>query len=378
MSGGSRKPTDRSRDTASARHVPSSRRLFRAPRPEAAPVLAGRACALAGLLDLAAGALPHSRHGRTGALAEVFPGTLGPLAAALALSAGVLLLLLAHGVERGRHRSWRAAVALLPAGAVAQFACRDSLPGTLIALAPLVPLLRHRDRFTARPGPGSRGRAPAHLVLMGAGSLLLGLVVVSAHPGRLVGDPSLADRLTHVLYGLFGVEGPVGYQGDTARTVALSLGALGLLTAVTTLRLALRPRRPAACLTEDEERRLRALLARHADRAPLGRFEPRRGHGVVFSPSGKAAVTYRVVSGVMLARGDPIGDIGAWPGAIERFMDEAGAHSWTPAVTGCSETGRAVWSRETGLDALPPGDKATARAADRRPPTTRRPPATGR
>lgn len=27
----------------------------------------------------------------------------------------------------------------------------------------------------------------------------------------------------------------------------------------------------------------------------------------------------------MLASGDPIGDVEAWPGAIERFMDEARA-----------------------------------------------------
>ena len=90
----------------------------------------------------------------------------------------------------------------------------------------------------------------------------------------------------------------------------------------------------------------------------------RRDKAVVFSPSGKAAVTYRVVSGVMLASGDPIGDVEAWPGAIERFMDEARAHSWTPAVMGCSETGGEVWTRETGLDALELGDEAVVDVAD--------------
>ena len=57
---------------------------------------------------------------------------------------------------------------------------------------------------------------------------------------------------------------------------------------------------------------------------------------MVFSPSGKAAVTYRVVSGVMLASGDPIGDVEAWPGAIERFMDEADARTpGRPRSMGC-------------------------------------------
>lgn len=66
----------------------------------------------------------------------------------------------------------------------------------------------------------------------------------------------------------------------------------------------------------------------------------------------------------MLASGDPIGDVEAWPGAIERFMEEAKAHSWTPAVTGCSETGGQVWTRETGMDALELGDEAIVDVAD--------------
>ncbi|MBQ0881726.1 phosphatidylglycerol lysyltransferase domain-containing protein [Streptomyces sp. RT42] len=340
------------------------RRVLRGPRPENVPLLVGRACALVGLLDIAAGVFPRFRHSRMHALAEVLPGSFGPFAAALSLSAGVLLLLLAHGLKRRKRRAWRAAVALLPLGAVAQFSYRHSLLGVVISLALLAPLLRHRDQFAALPDPRSRWRALANFVLMSAGSLTLGLLVVNAHPHRMIGDPSLADRITHVLYGLFGVEGPVHYRGNTSWTVAFSLGALGLLTAVTTVYLAFRPEHPAARLTEDDETRLRALLARHGGRDSLGHFALRRDKAVVFSPSGKAAVTYRVVSGVMLASGDPIGDVEAWPGAIERFMDEARAHSWTPAVMGCSETGGEVWTRETGLDALELGDEAVVDVAD--------------
>ncbi|WP_086559025.1 phosphatidylglycerol lysyltransferase domain-containing protein [Streptomyces africanus] len=350
--------------TAGTGRMNRVRHLLRGPRPEAAPLLVGRACALVGVLDIAAGVFPRFRHSRMHAIAEVLPGALGPFAAALSLSTGVLLLLLAHGLKRGKRRAWRAAVALLPAGAVAQFTYRHSIVGVLISLALLAPLLRHRDQFDALPDPRSRWRALANFVLMSAGSLLLGLLIVSVHTERMVGDPSLADRITHVLYGLFGFEGPVDYQGNTSWTVAFSLGALGLLTAVTTIYLAFRPEHPAAHLTGEDEAKLRALLERHGGRDSLGHFALRRDKAVVFSPSGKAAVTYRVVSGVMLASGDPIGDVEAWPGAIERFMDEARAHSWTPAVMGCSETGGEVWTRETGLDALELGDEAVVDVAD--------------
>ncbi len=223
---------------------------------------------------------------------------------------------------------------------------------------------RHRGEFAALTDPRSRWKALANFFLLGAGSLVIGLAVVSSHPARVVGDPSVAERLEHVLYGLFGFEGPVGYTGGASSAVGHSLGALGLLTAVTTLYLALRPEHPAARLTADEEQRLRALLARHGGRDPLGHLALRHDKGVVFSPSGKAAVTYRVVSGVMLAGGDPIGDVEAWPGAIERFLDEARIRSWTPAVTGCSEAGGEVWTRESGLDALELGDEAVVHVPD--------------
>ncbi|GAA2346449.1 hypothetical protein GCM10010431_82530 [Streptomyces kunmingensis] len=328
------------------------KRMLRGPRPESVPALAARACVWVGLLDVAAGVLPPLRHSRMHSVTERLPGTLGPVAAALTLGSGVLLLLLAHGLRHRTRPSWRAAVVLLPLGAAAQFTYRHSVVGVVVPLLFLWLLAKHRDRFDALSDPRGLRRAPANFVLMGAGSILLGLAVVSAHSGRLVGDPSLAERLEHVLYGLFGVTGPLDYTGRAAGTVSFSLGALGVLTTLTTVFLAFRPDRPAAHLTEDDETKLRALLKKHGTLDSVGSFPLRRDKGVVFSPSGKAAVCYRVVSGVMLAGGDPVGDVEAWPGAIERFMDEARAHSWTPAVMGCSETGGEVWTRETGLAPL--------------------------
>ncbi|MCA1219482.1 phosphatidylglycerol lysyltransferase domain-containing protein [Streptomyces sp. 8L] len=334
------------------------------PAPRTVPSLIGTACTFIALVNLASGIFPRFRHSRIHAIAEVLPGALGPFAAALAVSVGVLLLFLAHGLKRRKRRAWRAAVVLLPAGAVAQLLYRHSLLGTLLSLLLLAPLIAHRAQFAALPDPRGRWTAVTNFLLMSAGSVGLGLIVVSAHPHRTVGSPTFPERLEHVLFGLFGVEGPVAYRGPTDNIVAYTLGSLGLLTALTTIYLALRPEQPTARLTGDDERRLRELLAKHGGRDSLGHFALRRDKGVVFSGSGKAAVCYRVVSAVMLASGDPIGDVEAWPGAIERFMEMAEAHSWIPAVMGCSETGGEVWTRETGLDALELGDEAVVEVAD--------------
>ncbi len=118
--------------TRRIRGVRGVRRILRGPRPERVPSLVGTACAVVGVLDIAAGVFPRLRHSRMHAVAEVPPEALGPFAAALAISAGVLLLLLAHGLKRRERRAWRAAVVLLPAGAAAQFTYRHSVIGVLL------------------------------------------------------------------------------------------------------------------------------------------------------------------------------------------------------------------------------------------------------
>ncbi|MFE7133329.1 phosphatidylglycerol lysyltransferase domain-containing protein [Streptomyces sp. NPDC057638] len=122
--------------------------------------------------------------------------------------------------------------------------------------------------------------------------------------------------------------------------------------------------RPAADpLTEDDERRLRALLERHGERDSLGYFALRREKSVVWSPTGKAAVAHRVVGGVSLASGDPIGDPEAWPGAIAPWLAQAREHGWIPAVMGAGEEAGTVYARH-GLDALELGDEAVVDLAE--------------
>ncbi|ADI09048.1 hypothetical protein SBI_05928 [Streptomyces bingchenggensis BCW-1] len=325
------------------------------------PTAVGTACTLIGLLNIV---FPRLRYSKVHALTDVLPGAVSSLAAAASIVVGLLLLMLAHGLKRRKRRAWVAAVGLLPVGAAAQLLYRHSICGAVLSLVLLGVMIRYRREFAALPDPRSRWMALANFVVLGAVSVGIGLLIVRSHPEDVMGRPSFQEQLEHVLWGLFGFEGPVGYRDGTDYTVGYSLGALGLLTVATTAYLAFRPEHPAARLTPADEERLRDLLAAHGRRDSLGHFALRRDKGVVFSPSGKAAVCYRVVSGVMLASGDPVGDVEAWPGAISRFMEEARAHSWTPAVMGCSETGGEVWTRETGLDALELGDEAIVDVAD--------------
>lgn len=339
-------------------------RIAKGPRPEKVPAVVGTVAALVGLLNIASGVVPRFRLSRAHTFAEVLPGTVTQLAAAGSIIVGILLLMLAHGLKRAKKRAWQAAVLLLPLGAAAQLIYRHNRPGAVLSILLFIYLLRHKKSFAALPDPRSRWKWVANLILMGGVSFVLGWIIVGAHPDQMVGDPSVLEQVEHVVWGLFGFEGSIRYTDHVDYTVGYSLGALGLVTVATTAYLAFRPELPAAVLTDADEDKLRELLDKHGARDSLGHFALRRDKSVVFSPSGKAAVSYRVVSGVMLASGDPIGDVEAWPGAIEQFMELAKKYSWTPAVNGCSETGGEVWTRETGLDALEMGDEAIVDVAD--------------
>lgn len=149
----------------------------------------------------------------------------------------------------------------------------------------------------------------------------------------------------------------------TPNWVNVTINVFSTLLVLAVLYAAFRSRRAVDPLTEDDEKRLRALLEKNGDRDSLGYFALRREKSVVWSPTGKAAVAYRVVGGVSLASGDPIGDPEAWPGAIEPWLAEARAHGWIPAVMGASEEAGTIYSRH-GLDALELGDEAIVETAE--------------
>jgi lysyl-tRNA synthetase, class II len=116
-------------------------------------------------------------------------------------------------------------------------------------------------------------------------------------------------------------------------------------------------------LTGEDESAIRGLLELWGKDDSLGYFATRRDKSVVFAPSGRAAITYRVEVGVCLASGDPIGDPRAWPQAIEAWLALCQSYGWTPGNMGASSAGAKAF-REAGLNALELGDEAILRTAE--------------
>ena len=329
------------------------------------PGVASLLCLLIGCSDVLAIFRPW--HERLYRISAFVPGTLTDVTRSADVLAGLLLVLLSRGLRRRKRRAWQAVIELLAFDIVLRFvhmprAYPPRVYSAVVAAVLLAALVYFHGEFYASGDPRTRLAALRVFAALAAADLAIGLGLLAT--SGLAGGYPAWQLVEDVVYETAGVTGPVLFASDgRADLYHLLTSALGLFTLVVTVYLFLRPARPRARLGEADAARVRALLDRHGHRDSLGYFALRGDKSVIWSPAGKACVCYRVVSGVVLAAGDPIGDPEAWPGVIREFLAMAGRHAWRPAVIGCSELGAGIWCREGGLTALELGDEAIVNVA---------------
>ncbi len=321
------------------------------------PSWLARIVALVGAITLASSLLPALR-GRTALVYRIVPDVFPAAATTGAAAVGVILLLLSRALRRGKFRAWLLATVLTLVAAMLHLLKGFDVEEATLSLALFALLATARDRFTARPDPRSTRKLVTVLLAGPVVATVLGWVWLAVDADGQAPGTSTTDRIVHALLGLLGIPGPIRFvdpaDGDRAAIALVVLGAAVLFLAVL---VALQPADGPHALRAEERGRLQALLGRWGDIDSLSYFALRDDRSVIFSPTGKAAITYRVVGTVSLAAGDPIGDPEAWPGAITAWLDEARAFGWVPAVLAASERGAEAFAR-AGLDALELGDEA--------------------
>jgi lysyl-tRNA synthetase, class II len=342
------------------------------------PLTAGLMTLVIGLGYITEGLLPGLYHRRLRGLSDLAPGTLVSLTRTTDVIIGLLLLMLSHGLRRRKRRAWAAAMALLGFGLLIHAGLQvlihhlrpdvplpqlHPLPAVFSALL-LIALYCYRRQFYAEGDGRSRWRALQVLCGLLVADVIIGLTYLAVIPG-VTGHYSFIQRLHSVVADLVGFSGPVRFRSETALDhFGFLTAGLGLFTLVVALSMFLRPAEPQSRLRQADAGRVRQLLDRYGEQDSLGYFTLRNDKSIIWSPTGKSCIGYRVLSGVMLASGDPIGDAEAWPGAIHTFLDEAARHAWVPAVIGCGELGAEIWCREGGLTALELGDEAVVTVAE--------------
>ncbi|GHE88831.1 membrane protein [Streptomyces spiralis] len=291
-------------------------------------------------------------------------------------ASGVFTAFLAVTMRRRKRAAWILNLGLsgpflaLFAFAQATFPeVRDSVQNWVslaLTAAFVAALLLGRREFYAK-GDRANPRLAAAVAVGGAlsASLLAALLVTVTNHAADAARSTFLQRWHYGTLRLVSVAAPEAHFPGiaTPNWANVAVNALSTALVLAVLYAAFRSRRAVDPLTTDDEKRLRELLQRHGERDSLGYFALRREKSVIWSPTGKAAVAYRVVGGVSLASGDPIGDPEAWPGAIGPWLDQARAHGWIPAVMGASEEAGTVYARH-GLDALELGDEALVDVAE--------------
>ena len=214
--------------------------------------------------------------------------------------------------------------------------------GFIVQAVMLIGLLATRSAFPARTRHAAIRKALA-VYIIGEGLVTAsGWLLVELFPHTL----SRGNRLQWVLnksfvFSLVDQKFFGGHPEWIVSFVITLASAIIFLLSVWTL---FRSQRDNNALTPDDETAIRAMIARWGEDDSLAYFATRRDKSVIYSPDGRAAVTYRVELGVCIASGDPIGNPAAWDQAVDAWLHQAVMYGWTPAVMGASDRGAHCYS----------------------------------
>ena len=316
----------------------------RRPRHSRAPAILASCVAVAGLLSLFDAFLPE--HSRT--LLDVLAPGARPLARSLEGPLGFALLAVAPALERRRARAWQLAVAFLSVATVLHVLHSDygAAPVGLLALA----LVSRRRDFDAPGDPETTPRVVVRAGLFGVLVFAYGAVAIWATDASADQPFRPARALTDTARSL------VGLRLRGASWCSLSVLLIALAGGAWLVHSWLAPWRYRHA-QEARTRELTRSLVQTWGLDTLAPFALRADKSYFFSDDERAFLAYRVVAGVAVVSGDPIGAPDAFPPLLDAFIAYARRCDWRIAVLGASEQALPLY-RSRGLRALYHGDEA--------------------
>jgi len=231
------------------------------------------------------------------------------------------------------------------------------LVAAAVAVGFIALLIAARREFSARAEPASYRRALAVFVCGVAVAVVVGgLLSQYADPSISVSDGWWWSL--HAATGIYPSDWLLDGSADRLSTgVELAVTSLSASALLLALWVLLRSARQRRLVTEVEELGVRRILRTSRSEDSLAYFATRRDKSVVFSTDRRAAVSYRVVNGVALASGDPLGPEGAWVAATEEWLKVVQGYGWRPAVLAATERGADHYARY-GMRGVSLGDEA--------------------
>jgi len=198
-------------------------------------------------------------------------------------------------------------------------------------------------------------------LMLGPGLPAVGLLVVAVllalRKGEFSAVPVVARVRTALVGGLVVLVGGGLYDAALRWDASLRVDLLSLLliAAIAVLIVLLAPA-PAPPPADRETWHLVRALAANPASDTLGPFVLRHDKAYVFSADRRAAVGYRVLFGVAVVGGDPVGDPRSYADAVASFVRRCAVLGWRPAVLGVRAELADLWHRH-GLRSVGIGDE---------------------
>jgi len=251
-------------------------------------------------------------------------------AGAVTIAFGIALLWLSLALARRKRRAWQLAVLLMFGTALSHLIKGLDVEEAAASLAVLAGLLHYRRRFDVEGDPES----VRPLVLTVAG-LAATTAFLSVSAAEMISPP---DRILDAFAILTG---------------ALAFCALSLWF------------RPIAAHLHDVgmSREDAGRIVAEGGYDTLSFFALRGDKSYFFSPSGRSFLAYRVINGVALVSGDPIGDDAELGDLVAEFRRVAQARGWRVAIL-ASREGLLPLYTSLGLKSVYLGDEAVVLPED--------------
>ena len=319
------------------------------------PRLLGWLVAMGGLIDLTSSLIPHPGSS-LGLLVMLASPAISPAAHVLLVPAGVLLLITARGLLRRNRRAWRLAAGLLGLSVLLQLLHGPDYAAAIVTGLVAVALVARRDDFPFSGDPAARPSALVRLVGMLGFALAYGVTALWAY--RTAADQTfqLAGALRDTLHAMGGqmphdIDLLPGDFPEWFPLSGLSITAVGVIWAAAVW---IRPWRQR--LFPDLQRREQAAgIVRRWGGDTLAPFGLRPDKE--WSVTGQTLIAYRVIRGIALISGDPVGPPEDAGPALDRFLTHAQERGWRPAIMGASDRLLQTY-RDRGLHPLYHGDEA--------------------
>jgi lysyl-tRNA synthetase class 2 len=325
-----------------------------------ASVLVPMAVLLAGALNLMHVLLPGDG---AGLVRDLTPDAAGPLARSAGVPLSIALIVAARGLARRRRRAWQVAVGVSAISTLLHV-LHGLNDGTLASVVVLVLLLARRSDYD---GPGdTETRKVAVSRLLVSLAAITGFGVTALWLNRINADQPFTLRFAgeEIASGLIGlhIHGSPHLSGAFTLWYGLALPLLGVSATLWILAGWLAPWQHRV-RQQERERQLALALVQAWATDTLAPFVLRADKSYFFGEDESAFLAYRVVAGVAIVSGDPIGPPEAFPALVAGFLAFARVGGWRVAILGVSERWLPLYEAH-GLRALYHGDEAVVETAE--------------